>query len=114
MQNSAYTEIGSDSGSDNYSNENTIPIQIVGKRRYIQETLFDNVEKKNCEHVPEDIDNNCVYIVPLKKGTLNYCEGKRPWEIPNQVKPKVFQLAQDFCSIAGEATVVKIQYIRIS
>ena len=66
-QNSAYIEIRSDSDGDNYSDENTIPILIVGNRRYIRETVFDNVEKKNCEQVPEDIDDTCVYIVPLKK-----------------------------------------------
>ena len=41
--NSAYIEIRSDS-SDNYSDENTVPTQIVGNRRYIRETVFDNVE----------------------------------------------------------------------
>ena len=76
--NSAYIEIRSDS-SDNYSDENTVPTQIVGNRRYIRETVFDNVEKKNCEHVPEEIVDICVFIVPLKKGNLNYCKGKRLW-----------------------------------
>ena len=37
-QNSANIEIRSDSDSDNYSYENTIPIQIVENRRYIRET----------------------------------------------------------------------------
>ena len=44
-QNSAYIEIRSDR-SDNYSDENTALIQNVGNRRYIRETLFDNVEKR--------------------------------------------------------------------
>ena len=32
----------------------------------------------------------------------------------NQVKSKVFQVPQDLCSIAGEATVVKTKYVRTS
>ena len=62
-QNSTCIEIRSDINSDNYLDENTIPIQIVGNHRYIRETIFDNVEKKNREHVPEEIDDTCVYIV---------------------------------------------------
>ena len=31
--------------SDNYSDENTIPVQIVRNNSYIRETIFDNVEK---------------------------------------------------------------------
>lgn len=31
--------------SDNYSDENKIPVQIVRNNSYIRETIFDNVEK---------------------------------------------------------------------
>ena len=102
------------SDSDYYSDENTIPVQIVGNRRYIGETVFDNVEKKNCQHVPEDIDDTCIYFVPLKKGTLIIVKEKVLGDMSNQVKSKVFQLAQDFCSIGGGVTVVKTQYVRTS
>ena len=43
---SVYIEMRSGSKSDNFSDENTISTQIVGKRRYIRGTVIDNVETK--------------------------------------------------------------------
>lgn len=40
--------------------------------------IFDNIEKKNIERVPEDIDDTYIYTEPMKKGTLNHCNRKRP------------------------------------
>lgn len=102
----------SDSDSGNYSDENTILTQIVGKRRYIRGTVFDDVEKKS-ELVPEDIDDSCAYTVPLKICTLNHFKEKLFRDMPNQVKSKVFQLGLHFYSFA-EATIVITQYVRTS
>ena len=69
--------------SDNYSDENTILVQIVRNNSYIRETIFDNVEKKV-------IDDTFFCIAPLKKGTLNYCKRKRPWAHAQSSKIKNF------------------------
>lgn len=51
-------------------------LEIVGTFKRLYLTMS---REKNCEQIPEDIDDTCVYIGPLKKGILNYFKGKRPW-----------------------------------
>ena len=72
------------------SDEELLSVQYIGKRKYIKETVFDNIEKEIRSFVPADVDGTVQYIVPLKKGSLSNCKGKRPWGHCQTSKTKAF------------------------
>ena len=91
-QNPDGTDVNNDVIDDLYSSseDDISPIEIVGNRRYIRSTVFENAKKESRERVPDDIDDTCIYVVPIRKGTLNHCKGKRNWGHAQSSKVKSF------------------------
>ncbi|XP_066936070.1 uncharacterized protein [Clytia hemisphaerica] len=74
-----------------YDSDEEIPaVQYIGKRKYIKETVFDNIQKERRSCVPADVDGTVQYVVPLRKGSLSNCKGKRPWGHCQTSKTKSF------------------------
>ena len=51
---------------------------MQGNRRYIDQRLYEDIECKVCEEVPNDVDGLSYFVVPMRSN-LRHCKGGRPW-----------------------------------
>ena len=72
--------------------QNVIGKSVVafrGGKRYIDPSVFDDVEVAKVDVVPDDIDDLTVYEVPIKSN-LGNCKGLRPWCVAQSSKSAAF------------------------
>ena len=66
-------------------------ITYMGKRKYVHDLVYDDVQLITYDFVPDDINGTTVYIVPSQaSGKLNNCKGTRPWGYDRTSKSKSF------------------------
>ena len=63
----------------------------MGKRKYLHEFVYNDVQPITCDFVPDDINGTTVHIVFLQEsGKINSCKGTRPREYSQTSRSKLF------------------------
>ena len=76
---------------DTDDEEMTRDITYMGKRKYVHDYVYDDVQTITCDFVPDDINGTTVYIVPDQAaGKMNNYKGARPWAYCQTSKSKSF------------------------
>ena len=76
---------------DTDDEEMTGDITYKGKRKYVHDYVYDDVQPITCDFVPDGINGTTVYIVLLQaSGKMNNCKGTRLWGYGQTSKNKPF------------------------